>query len=277
MAAGKQSVARKFALCALGLCMLLVSIAPVLAAAAAAGRITVVGATARSGRVIIAQALDAGYEVIGLARSPHKLQIEHERLTLMKGDVRDRASLEAALTGAEAVICMVGYPTPKDPTQDIGEVDLYTVMAGNLIAAMKKKGNRRLIMASSTGVEHRVDPAVTVPAGESMADLWRFNARYLYGDMADMETMIERSGLEYVLLRPGFMVEEPARNDLRFATDGTTPKQRTITYADFAAFTLAQITSDEYLGQAVGIYSDTVMDPVAEMKKFQEKMRKATP
>lgn len=254
---------------------LLAASAPSLASEAGVGRISVIGATARSGRVIIAQALDAGYEVIGLARSPQKLGIEHERLTLVKGDVRDQATLEAALTGNEAVICMVGYPTPKDPTQDIGPVDLYTVMAKNLIAAMKKKGNRRLIMASSTGVEHRVDPAATAPEGESMADMWRFNARYLYGDMADMEKMIEGSGLEYVLLRPGFMVEEPARGDLRFSTDGTTPKQRTITYADFAAFTLAQVSSDEYLNEAIGIYSDTVMDPVAEMKKFQEKMRKA--
>lgn len=246
---------------------------PGVAADGAASRITVVGATARSGRVIIAQALEAGYEVIGLARSPQKLGIEHERLTLVKGDVRDQATLEAAMIGVEAVICMVGYPTPKDPTQDIGEVDLYTVMAGNLIAAMKNKGNRRLIMASSTGVEHRVDPSATQPEGESMSDLWRFNARHLYGDMADMERMIAASGLEYVLLRPGFMVEEPARHDLQFSTDGTTPKQRTITYEDFAAFTLAQVTSDDFLNQAVGIYSDTIMDPVAEMKKFQEKMR----
>ncbi|MFW2405479.1 MAG: NAD(P)-dependent oxidoreductase [Gammaproteobacteria bacterium] len=246
---------------------------PSLAGEGAVGRIAVIGATARSGRVIIAQALEAGYEVVGLARSPQKLTIEHERLKVFKGDVRDESSLEAVLTGNEAVICMVGYPTPKDPTQQIGEVDLYTVMGSNLIAAMKSKGNRRLIMASSTGVEHRVDPDATQPEGESMSDLWRFNARHLYGDMADMEAMIADSGLEYVILRPGFMVEEPARHDLQFSTNGTTPKQRTITYADFATFTLDQVTSDDYLGEAVGIYSDTVMDPVAEMKKFQEQMK----
>ncbi|MBT8444900.1 MAG: NAD(P)H-binding protein, partial [Gammaproteobacteria bacterium] len=244
----------------LGALLLAVVSTAVSAEDGAAGRIAVIGATARSGRVIIAQALEAGYEVVGLARSPHKLKIEHDRLKMFKGDVRDRASLAAALTGDEAVICMVGYPTPKDPTQQIGEVDLYTVMAGNLITAMQTKGNRRLIMASSTGVEHRVDPDAMQPEGESMSDLWRFNARHLYGDMADMEAMIADSGLEYVILRPGFMVEEPARHDLQFSTDGTTPKQRTITYADFAAFTLAQVTSDQFVGKAVGIYSDTVMD-----------------
>jgi nucleoside-diphosphate-sugar epimerase len=245
------------------------------AVAVAGDRIAVIGATARSGRVIISQALAAGHEVVGLARSPQKLAIDDPNLTLFKGDVRDRASLEAALSGDEVVICMVGYPTPKDPTQQIGEVDLYTVMAENLIAAMKSKGNRRLIIASSTGVEHRVDPAATEPEGPTMSDGWRFNARYLYGDMALMESMVEDSGLEYVILRPGFMVDDPARGDLEFTTEGTTPKQRTITYADFAAFTLAQVSGDDYLGKAVGIYSDTVMDPAAEMRKFQERMRES--
>jgi len=255
--------------------ILAVTVLAVPAMADAGDRIAVIGATARSGRVIIAQALDAGHTVVGLARSPHKLDIDDPKLTLFKGDVRDRASLEAALSGDEVVICMVGYPTPKDPTQQIGEVDLYTVMAENLISAMKSKGNRRLIIASSTGVEHRVDPAATEPLGPTMSDAWRFNARHLYHDMAEMERMVEESGLEFVILRPGFMVDEPARGDLKFTTEGTTPKQRTITYADFASFTLEQTTGDDYLGKAVGIYSDTVMDPAAEMKKFQERMRES--
>ena len=237
-------------------------------------KIAVIGATARSGRVIIRQALAAGYEVTGLARSPHKLDIQHPKLTMVKGDVRDVASLQAALTGDEVVICMVGKSAPSDPKQPIGKVDLYTAMGRNLIEAMRSSGNTRLIMASSTGVEHRVDPAAQEPEGDSMSDMWRFNARYLYGDMADMEIQIEASDLDYVLLRPGFMVEEPARHDLQFTVNGNTPKQRTITYEDFAAFTLEQVHSDEFLNKAVGIYSDKIMDPAAEIKKFQEKLRR---
>ena len=236
-------------------------------------KIVVIGATARSGRVIIRQALAEGYQVTGLARSPQKLDIEDPKLTLIKGDVRDIESLKAALTGDEVVICMVGKSAPSDPTKPIGEVDLYTVMGRNLIEAMKSRGNKRLIMASSTGVEHRVDRDAIAPEGDSMSDMWRFNARYLYGDMADMETLIEESGLEYVLLRPGFMVEDPARHDMQFTVGGGTPKQRTITYEDFAEFVLDQVDSDEYLNKAVGMYSEVIMDPAAEIRKYQEKLR----
>jgi nucleoside-diphosphate-sugar epimerase len=211
--------------------------------------------------------------VTGLARSPEKLGYEHPNLTLVKGDVRDVESLKAALTGDEVVICMVGKSAPTDPTQQIGEVDLYTVMGANLLEAMAAKGNQRLIMASSTGVEDRVPNAATAPEGPGMSNGWRFNARYLYNDMADMETMIMNSPVDYILLRPGFMVEEPARNDMKFAIDGGTPKGRTITYEDFAAFILENLEADEYVGKAVGMYSDEVMDPAKEMQKFMEKMR----
>jgi len=236
-------------------------------------RIAVIGATARSGRVIIAQALEAGYLVTGLARSPEKFGYEHENLTLVKGDVRDVETLKAALTGSEVVICMVGKSAPTDPSAPIGEVDLYTVMGANLLEAMAAKGNQRLIMASSTGVEHRVPREATEPEGPGMSHGWRFNARYLYNDMADMETQIVNSGLDYILLRPGFMVEEPARNDMQFSIDGGTPGGRTITYEDFSAFILANLESTEYVGKAVGMYSDEIMDPAKEVKKFMEKMR----
>ncbi|MDJ0926514.1 MAG: NAD(P)H-binding protein [Gammaproteobacteria bacterium] len=235
--------------------------------------LAVFGATARSGRVIIAQALERGYDITGLARSPHKLDIDHPRLQLVKGDIRDVASLEAALDGDEVVICMIGYPTPKDPTQEIGEVDLYTVMARNLITAMTNQGNRRLIIASSTGVETRVGRDAAAPASANPTDMWRFNARYLYADMADMEEMLLGSSLDTVILRPGFMVEEPARNDLKFSTSGDTPPARVVTYEDFADFVLAQVDSNEFVGRPVSIYSDMIMDPAAELKKFQEKMR----
>ena len=235
--------------------------------------IALVGATARSGREIIRQGLEQGYKIKGLARTPSKLGLEHENLTMFKGDVRDQSSLEAMLDGSEVVICMVGRSAPSDPFAEIGEVDLYTVMGANLIAAMKAKGNTRLIMASSTGVEHRADIDGEKPGANDMSQMWRWNARYLYNDMYEMEKMIEASGLDYILLRPGFLVEEPARGDMLINTTGDTPGARIITYADFSDFVLTQLTGDDYLNRAVGLYSETVMDPQAEIEKFLAKQK----
>ena len=229
--------------------------------------IALFGATARSGREIIRQGLQRGHTIKGFARTPSKLGVEHENLTLYKGDIYERDTIDPVLEGHEVVVSMIGVPAPEDPAAEIGPVDIYTVMGEHLISAMKEKGNTRLIMASSTGVEHRVDVDSPRPPPGDLSERWRWLARYLYDDMWKMEEMIANSGLDYMLLRPGFMVEEPARHDMKFNTTGETPGARVITYEDFATFILDNLDGGEYWNMALGMYSDTIMDPAAEIEK----------
>ncbi len=230
--------------------------------------IALFGATARSGREIIRQGLQQGYTIKGFARTPSKLGVEHENLTLFKGDIYERDTIDPVLEGHEVVVSMIGVPAPEDPAAEIGPVDIYTVMGEHLISAMKQKGNTRLIMASSTGVEHRVDVDSPRPPPGDLSERWRWLARYLYDDMWKMEEMIANSGLDFMLLRPGFMVEEPARHDMKFNTTGDTPGARVITYEDFAAFILDNLDGGDYWNMALGMYSDTIMDPAAEIEKY---------
>ena len=230
--------------------------------------IALFGATARSGREIIRQGLERGHLIKGFARTPSKLGIEHENLTLFKGDIYQRETIDPVLEGHEVVVSMIGVPAPEDPSAEMGPVDIYTVMGEHLIAAMKEKGNARLIMASSTGVEHRMDVDEPRPPPGDLTERWRWLARRLYDDMWKMEEMIAASGLDYMLLRPGFMVEEPARHDLKFNITNDTPGARVITYEDFAAFILDNLDGGDYWNRAIGMYSDTIMDPAAEIEKF---------
>lgn len=230
--------------------------------------IALFGATARSGREIIRQGLQRGHTIKGFARTPSKLGMEHENLTLYKGDIYERDTIDPVLEGHEVVVSMIGVPAPEDPSAEIGPVDIYTVMGEHLIAAMKEKGNTRLIMASSTGVEHRMDVNAPRPPPGDLTERWRWLARQLYDDMWKMEEMIAMSGLDYMLLRPGFMVEEPARNDMKFNTTGDTPGARVITYEDFATFILDNLDGGDYWNMALGMYSDTIMDPAAEIERF---------
>ena len=76
-----------------------------------------------------------------------------------------------------------------------------------------------------------------------------------------MEAVVRVSGLDTVILRPGFIVSSPARHDLQLAiTDqgrgNLTPKRTIITYADLAELTLKQVVSNEYIGKTIGIYSN---------------------
>jgi len=228
--------------------LLLVLYAP----AQAADRVLIIGATSRSAAELIPQALERGYEVTALARRPDALEFEHERLTVVQGDVYDVATLTAAMHGDEVVISMVG---PRvDPMKEVEFMDLYTVGTANIMQAMREVGDTRLLVASSLAVENELP--TEKPAGDELGTMWIWNARRLYRDMQEMEVLVRDSGLDYVILRPPFLVEEPARGDLKVSVDTDSPKQTMLTFADFAAFVLDQIEGDQYLNTTVGLYSD---------------------
>ena len=236
-------------------------------AALAAGKvgIVVIGATAASAPEIITQALAAGHSVTAFARRPDAIKITDPRLKIVKGDVTDTASIAAALTGKEVVVSVIG---PRvDPRVEIKEMDLYSVGTTNIVAAMKQKGNRRLIVTSSVGAEEvaTAPPPEPTPDGVKAKDAdlnkaWLWNARKLYSDMQSMEKIVAKSGLQYVILHPGFVVNQPARHNLKTIVGEPTPKGRIITYADFATFALQAVTDTKFNGKTVGLYSDDKME-----------------
>ncbi len=221
----------------------------------AAPGLVVIGATAKSSTEIIRQALAAGYTVTGVARRPEDVALRDPHLKVLKGDVYDLASLEAAMTGTEVVVSMVGPRVdPTDTAETPATFDLFTAGTANIIAAMKNKGNRRLLVASSLGVEDEF-PLVKPAPGDFRLN-WLWKSRYLYKNMKDMEGLVRASGLEYVIFRPPFLVEEPARKNFKLSVNANSPKGTMLSYADFGAFVLEQARSSKYLGAAVGMYTD---------------------
>jgi nucleoside-diphosphate-sugar epimerase len=132
--------------------------------------------------------------------------------------------------------------------------DLFTTGTANIIEAMKTRGNRRLLVASSLGVEDEY-PAAKPADPKDMRMNWLWKTRHLYLNMAAMEDLVRSSGLEYVIFRPPFLVEEPARQDYQLSVNKDSPKGSMMTYADFGAFVLAQARSNNYLGAAVGLHT----------------------
>jgi len=243
-------------------------------------RIVIIGATAKTAKELIPQALRRGHEVTALARRPYRIQhAPHERLTIVKGDVYDRASIENALSGDEVVISVYG---PRiDLESVIPETDLMSTGTTHIIEAMKAKGNTRLFATSSTSVQEvkKRGYKVDTPQPEGLtptSGLWFYNMRGPYIDMLKMEEIVLQSDLDATVLRPGQMMEWPARGNVRITVDDETPNRRIITYSDFAAFILDLVETEQYVGNIVGVYSDTVInfdsniDFAAEAEKLKQ-------
>ena len=239
------------------------------AAQSALGPILLIAASARTAPEILQQALAEGRKVTALARSPAKLEVPaHPNLRIVQGDVYDITSLAAAMTGAEAVISLVG-PNVADHAKEIGYVDIYSVGTATIISAMRRKGNRRLIAVSSGGPEQI--PAEK-QAPDNPIDNWVWNARNLYGDMQRMEKIIAVSDLETVILRARNFGAGPRRDNLKLKVhdDYTnfdqyrdrakrTPGEGSrVTYPDFAALCLGLAQGERFLGRSVGVYTDVL-------------------
>ena len=94
-------------------------------------KLIVFGSTGSTGRQVVTQALQQGHDVTAFARSPEKLDLKHEKLQVIKGDVLDLDAVERAIQGQDAVLCTLGAP-PTDKSN------------------LRARGTKNIIHASAT-------------------------------------------------------------------------------------------------------------------------------
>jgi uncharacterized protein YbjT (DUF2867 family) len=109
--------------------------------------ILVAGGTGRLGRLVVDALVDRGLEVRILSRNPLRPGTVDGRVELVTGDVRDRDSLDAAVSGADVVVSAVhGFTGPRGISPE--SVDRRGNM--NLIDAAKAAG-AGFVLVSTVG------------------------------------------------------------------------------------------------------------------------------
>ena len=73
--------------------------------------------------------------------------------------------------------------------------------------------------------------------------------RKQYEDKDRQEEIIRHSGLEWVIVRPARLTNEPATGEYQVFLSGDSYRATTISREDVSAFILAQLSEDRYLHQ----------------------------
>lgn len=200
-------------------------------------KLVIFGSTGKTGRHVVAQALEQGHDVTAFARSPEKLDQKHEKLQLIKGDVLDYGSVESAIKGQDVVLCTLGMP-PTDKS------NLRANGTKNIIRAMDKTGVKRLICQSTAG------------AGDSR-DMLPFLMKYIivpfilrrvWADHEIQENYIKKSQLDWIIARPAALTDGEHTGSYQhgYTSDNKTVANR-ISRADTADFMLKQLADNTYL------------------------------
>ncbi len=72
----------------------------------------------------------------------------------------------------------------------------------------------------------------------------------IYDDKDRQEAEIRQSDLDWTIVRPGILTDDPAKGHYRVMTDLTGVTAGKISRSDVADFVLQQLTDDRYLYQA---------------------------
>lgn len=198
------------------------------------------GATGRTGKILVAQALEAGYEVAAFARTPSKLGIEHERLNVVQGDVQDAESVASAISGTDAVLSVLG-PTSNEPTYEVSKG------MANILEAMEEHEVRRLVQSVGAGVGDPNDKPGLFDKVIKVA--LKLASRHVYEDMVRVNDLIRASDRGWTLVRVPMLTDDPPKGDLKVGYLGQGVGSR-VSRADMAAFILKQAEDDTYVRQA---------------------------
>ncbi|WP_422745396.1 NAD(P)-dependent oxidoreductase [Mycobacterium sp. WMMD1722] len=160
--------------------------------------LVVFGANGPTGRLVVRQALAAGHHLVAVTRKPAEFPLRSRRLDVVTADVTDRDGVDRALAGADAVISTYGVPYSRT------EITVYSEGIANITQAMTSRGVERLVCVSSTTVATEDAPGDSLLWRRVVGPLLRNKlGRTLYDDMERMERIVQRSSLDWTIVRPG--------------------------------------------------------------------------
>lgn len=159
-------------------------------------KVLVVGATGGVGKAVTRQLADQGIPVRAFVRNAVRassmLPSAEQKVDILEGDVYNFRDCQRAMQGCEAVICTTG-PTDRWNPLSPFQVDFQGTQ--NLVAAAQQSGIKKFVFVSSIGADDILNP---------------LNA--FYGVLfwkKQGELALQRSGIDYTIIRPGGLLNEP--------------------------------------------------------------------
>jgi putative NADH-flavin reductase len=203
--------------------------------------VAILGATGRTGHELIGQALARGYSVTALARDPARLNLSHDRLRVVAGDIGNPEAVEAVVSGQDAVLSVLAN---RMGLTGIPRTTLFSDGARAVVAAMRANGTKRLVFCTSDGVEKN-DPNAGAFYRRVIKPLFLQRG---HDDMVVAESVIRASEVDWVLVRSTRLIDRHAsQGRFRVSPRYTPVGGYEICRADLACFMLDQAASDAWL------------------------------
>lgn len=200
------------------------------------------GATGRTGRPLLENALARGWNVNALVRDPARLPAvpagSPGRLTTVTGDLQNADAVASVIEGADAVISVIGHGKGSPAT-------LQTDATRTMIEGMRAHGVTRILSLTGGGVPFERDE----PKVADRVITWLL--RRVSGDVLDdalaHAELLKNSGLDWTIVRGPRLTDAPRRGQYRLGWVGVNAST-SIGRADLADAIVDLVDNDTYRG-----------------------------
>lgn len=213
-------------------------------------KLLLLGATGRTGRLVLAEALRKGFEVNSLVRDAGKIEPQ-TGLTVYEGNPANKLDLEKSIQGCNYIISALNISRTSDfPWAPLRTPERYlSEVMDQLIPLAEERELQHVSICSAWGVFN------------TKSDLPKWfrwlidhsNIGVAYSDHERQETLLIRSNLNWTIIRPVGLTNSKRKEDIR-ETLGTYPRPGlTISRLSVAKYLLQSLTDHQLLHQKVTI------------------------
>ncbi len=216
-------------------------------------KILLLGATGRTGKEVLALALENGYFVNILVRDSNKIQIAHPKLIVYEGDTRNHVDLCRAIVGCDAFISCLNISRKNDfPWAPLRTpVDFLSTTMQNVIKNCKENNIKKLVFTSAWGVG---DSRPYLPAWF----VWfidNSNLSPAYMEHERQEALVRNSGLDWTIVRPVVLTNKKTFKFPKVILDNEQKPSLTISRKETAEFILEALENEKFVHTAPVIFS----------------------
>lgn len=202
-------------------------------------KIIVFGATGGVGKSVVKQALEKGFEVTAFVRTPSKVELKHEQLHIIQGDAFNKEEVAAAIAGHDVVVSCLGSSQGMKKSTELEQ------MTKNIVDGMRENKVNRIIYTASAGINNEI-PGIT---GKMVMKMLK-NALIDHRNAVDY---IEANGLNFTIVRPMGLTNDPLTGEYREAKIGVPEKAKSIPRADVAHFIVKALSDKQYENASISI------------------------
>lgn len=156
----------------------------------------VLGATGKTGSAIVAQALARGHHITTFGRTEPRAGPAQHRRDLV-GSPMDEDALAQAMLGHDIVLSVLG-------TRGLGATSVLQDGARATLEAMRRADVKRLLILSSALLDRRIGVFPAIAASTVL--------RHHRRDQLAMESLVTKSSVEWIVLRPPRMTDAAKRS-----------------------------------------------------------------